>query len=103
MCRINQTDLGADDVVQLREEELATVTMLPIVTEFKDQITTAICNHLKSCDGLEVTIEIDAAKDIPYKAFWARVDPKEVIPQDTDEWDVAQRRMGSPIMWVYFP
>ncbi|XXH03873.1 hypothetical protein Hte_010281 [Hypoxylon texense] len=100
MCVINQTDLEAEDAVQLCKEELITH---PVVTEFKDHVATAIRNNLSPCDGLEVPIEIDEARDIPHQAFWARVDPKEVIPRSTEEWDAAQRRMWSPVMWVYFP
>ncbi|KAI1400077.1 hypothetical protein F4819DRAFT_487972 [Hypoxylon fuscum] len=72
------------------------------VTGLKNAIAEAIRSCYGPCDGLEVTTQTEEAGDIPYELFWAKVDPRQVIPRDTKEWEEAQWRMLVPVIYVDF-
>ncbi|KAI1380738.1 hypothetical protein F4677DRAFT_404471 [Hypoxylon crocopeplum] len=65
-------------------------------------IANAIHSQVGYFIGLKLTREIEESGKIPHGLFWARVDPKELIPRDTIEWEEAQWRTIVPVIYVDF-
>ncbi|OTB08996.1 hypothetical protein M426DRAFT_7025 [Hypoxylon sp. CI-4A] len=70
--------------------------------DLKKAIAKAINEHSGPYIGLEITAGSEQAGDIPYDFFWAVVDPRQVIPRGTKEWEKAQWRTDAPIITIDF-
>ncbi|KAI1389900.1 uncharacterized protein F4822DRAFT_428241 [Hypoxylon trugodes] len=68
--------------------------------DLKRDIAEAIRIFWGPCQGLKVTSGIKSAGELPHKFYWEKVDPNEVIPRGTPEWDEAQWKMSSPIIYI---
>ncbi|KAI0143884.1 hypothetical protein F4776DRAFT_660989 [Hypoxylon sp. NC0597] len=63
------------------------------IQDLKNDIVSALRSYSNSSADFKVTTKNEEAGTIPYDFFLAKVDPKQVIPRDTKEWEEAQWQM----------
>ncbi|KAI1104750.1 hypothetical protein F4804DRAFT_332012 [Jackrogersella minutella] len=70
--------------------------------DLRNEIDSDLRNIFGIINGLEVSITREEAGCIPYNMFWVDVDPKEVIPRNSKEWEEVQWKMSVPVINVSF-
>ncbi|KAI0833134.1 hypothetical protein F5Y06DRAFT_307335 [Hypoxylon sp. FL0890] len=70
------------------------------VTDLTNDIVSALRSFTGSSVNFKVTTRNEEAGEIPYEVFLAKVDPKEVIPRDTKEWEEFQWKTRLLVIYV---
>ncbi|OTA70373.1 hypothetical protein K449DRAFT_460151 [Hypoxylon sp. EC38] len=63
------------------------------IQDLKNGIVSALQSYSNSPVDFKICIKNEESGKVPYDFFLAKVDPKQVIPRDTKEWEETQWQM----------